>query len=1410
MRTIRARSFPLMMVLFLGLFFSLHCPTGYSYADPSTMPWMVFNCVDITATNLLANQGFEQGLQESAPDWMHYGSGYTIDQDGGRDGGRALHLINTKGNTHGALQIISLNQTEPRPLHFSGWSKAENVTGFPDSDYSLYLDMLYTDNTWLYGQVLGFDTGSHGWQFLEGVIVPTKPVMSVYVYCLLRNNHSGTVWFDDLTVQEIHSEAILDGVPIEITRPSQPPYGGEALPLVTTDGLSLGLAAEGGAIVEVKLEGTRVDDPNFTFASGFFVRDTAEKGDFIHVGGSLAQGMEGITHTSTIAELDIDFWATYMAASDRITIHAEVTNTSESDRALTLYFALPVSTIEEWYWGEDIQRAHAIAGINEYANFSFEHKGIGASGFISKYPWACLCGPEGGIAMGVPLDKPCAMRLVYNPVTTQFYAAFDLGLSTRTSKFPNRSWVDLILYHFDGKWGFRAAANGYYERFPDAFTRRIPARNEGIWVAFTDLSPINNIEHFGIAFHEINDPGLVPYDHTNNILPFYYVSEPQTHWLPVNDSTVEADDHHQVIAHLKGQYGLPNYVINDRFEEGLPEGADGWMAYGAGYAIDPEGGRDGGRALRMTNAEGNAHGAMQIVVLNQTEIRSLYFGGWSKSEGISGSPDGNYSIYLDAYYIDGNALYGNILQFDTGTHDWQFREGIISTARPVKSVNVHCLLRATHSGTAWFDGIQLREVVPVLPNQLANGGFEDSNICNDWEYRGSGCLVDGTVSRSGGRSLKLANESPSDAQVAYQRIMINQTEPRPLYFSGWSKSEEVTGDQGSNYSIYLDIFHTDGSASWGHVLRFDTGTHDWQFREDCIELDKPIHSINVHCLLRWSNTGTAWFDDISVRAVGEQGRKSAATLSSGLFGPHGRYRHYDFGSCEVPWCQGGAGCNCYIVNPDPDIDDPDYTLNKAHLDWNEAIQKGIDDILGSNGGVYVDSFLRDATVMDFRTTHFAAADIPLTYSTSDRRVGVPEVFATLEFGRWVAQDVRNELGMTMMANRILRDLPWGADLFDVMGTEVDWLNKEGVFMPENDAILNYRRTLSFQRPYCMLMNTDFDKLTHELVERYFRICLFYGFYPSMFSHNAADDPYWRDPTLYNRDRDLFKRYVPLIRRLNMAGWQPVTYAYASDGNVRIERFGTWPNLHFTLRNASESVRDVNITVHADDVEMPVAPLTACVILSDTLHPVMSTPGTDRSVSITLPARAVEVLTIKEISEVNVRLSSGINLFGYPVRVPQGYTSYNLLAELGTDDEVIGIQRYDPNTRGYETTAYDQNGAPCGHDFAVVNGEGYLVLMKTGTSISLSGPIMNSAISTKEGVNILTLQDIPEGYTSYDLLSYLGSPDEIASIQRLDRESGSLETTVYYFGRPSGAQFEIVTGEAYRIHMKVAKWFWEPP
>ena len=93
---------------------------------------------------------------------------------------RSLRCIRCVGRAgergQGVSQRIELNQTEPRPVKISGWSRSENVPGEKSYRYSLYVDFGFADGESWPMKLAMFDTGTHGWQYCETVVTPPKPL----------------------------------------------------------------------------------------------------------------------------------------------------------------------------------------------------------------------------------------------------------------------------------------------------------------------------------------------------------------------------------------------------------------------------------------------------------------------------------------------------------------------------------------------------------------------------------------------------------------------------------------------------------------------------------------------------------------------------------------------------------------------------------------------------------------------------------------------------------------------------------------------------------------------------------------------------------------------------------------------------------------------------------------------------------------------------------------------------------------------------------------------------------------------------------------------------------------------------------------------------------------------------------
>lgn len=457
---------------------------------------------------LLQNGDFEQGAAGKLAGWAAAPGGYSSTGGQGRGGSQALRCENaTDTGWSGASQTLVLNRTNVAPLVVRGWSKAEHVSGGPDNDYSLYVDILYADGTPLWGQTARFQTGTHDWQRRELVILPAKPVKSLTLHCLLRK-HSGRAWFDDVTLEEIVERSgtlLVQGVPMSATERTVQPRG-RSTTLATRDGLRL--AFRDDTITDLKVDGR---DLRSEAPSGFLVRDSAADSD-VHA-----------FHDGQCPELGLKLQATWKAERDHLVAEGKLSDLWGKDRAITLLFALPLDAAG-WQWGDDVRQSRRIEGRGEFVNPVAI--GCGATGTMSLYPLAAVFSPEAGVAIGLDLARPAQFRLGYNAGLKQLYVAYDFGLAPEPDLLSSSAGFRFVVFRFDPRWGFRSAFQKYMEMFPDYF--RVRSHDQGIWMPFTDISTVDGWEDFGFKYHEGNNN--VRWDDAHEILSFRY-TEPMTWWM---------------------------------------------------------------------------------------------------------------------------------------------------------------------------------------------------------------------------------------------------------------------------------------------------------------------------------------------------------------------------------------------------------------------------------------------------------------------------------------------------------------------------------------------------------------------------------------------------------------------------------------------------------------------------------------------------------------------------------------------------------------------------------------------------------------------------------------------------------------------------------------------------------------
>ncbi len=287
-------------------------------------------------------------------------------------------------------------------------------------------------------------------------------------------------------------------------------------------------------------------------------------------------------------------------------------------------------------------------------------------------------------------------------------------------------------------------------------------------------------------------------------------------------------------------------------------------------------------------------------------------------------------------------------------------------------------------------------------------------------------------------------------------------------------------------------------------------------------------------------------DDLATGSAGNSQQMATVSRSTAMFDDSG---HPALLFRNEPWANGAV----WSLNPNPFLP---ASPNAATVYWNPAMKTRLygAGLPARLDGEYLDSLEGYVTAdLNFRREHFRYTTVPLTFASDTFRPALFKGLAVYEFTRWLSEDVHN-LGALMFANGVPYRFGFLCPWLDVLGTETDWLSGSK-YQPVSDSQLCYWRTLACRKPYLLLMNTDYDRFTPDMVERYFQQSLFYGMFPSMFSHNASENPYWQNPKWYNRDRPLFKQYLPLIRQVAEAGWQPVTGARCDNPRIFVERFG---------------------------------------------------------------------------------------------------------------------------------------------------------------------------------------------------------------------------------------------------------------
>ncbi len=162
---------------------------------------------------------------------------------------------------------------------------------------------------------------------------------------------------------------------------------------------------------------------------------------------------------------------------------------------------------------------------------------------------------------------------------------------------------------------------------------------------------------------------------------------------------------------------------------------------------------------------------------------------------------------------------------------------------------------------------------------LTNAGFEQpgqDGLPAAWGGNPRIYSRDTSVSHTGRASLKYVNDDPKRYQLCGQPIRL---EPGHMYaFSAWVKTKDVKGkDSGATLCVeWSDAQRKYIGGSHPPGVR---GTNDWTLVKG-LTRRIPDNARNVHitCYLRKGMTGTAWWDDVSIRRHRERPLSAVLTV----------------------------------------------------------------------------------------------------------------------------------------------------------------------------------------------------------------------------------------------------------------------------------------------------------------------------------------------------------------------------------------------------------------------------------------------------------------------------------------------------------------------------------------------------
>jgi hypothetical protein len=205
-------------------------------------------------------------------------------------------------------------------------------------------------------------------------------------------------------------------------------------------------------------------------------------------------------------------------------------------------------------------------------------------------------------------------------------------------------------------------------------------------------------------------------------------------------------------------------------------------------------------------------------------------------------------------------------------------------------------------------------------------------------------------------------------------------------------------------------------------------------------------------------------------------------------------------------------------------------------------------------------------------------------------------------------------GYVTMANSDSTYAGYAAPYLDMIGAGENFDDEAA-----SDEALSHGRAVAFRKSVSFGNSGLLQASPQDAVAR-FKLLLFYHVYPGIF---------FSDAEALERARPLFRRFIPLMREMGRAGWEPVPWAATERAPLWVERYGPSRDgrSYFAVRNPTSVAETTTLTVEPPGFGRPVG---ASVRVVDALS---GTPLEPRrsvnklTIPISVPARDTVVVRV---------------------------------------------------------------------------------------------------------------------------------------------------------------------------------------